>query len=169
MDFLFALLPALFGGVNLHPMVIHFPVVLFPLACLLHFVGKKQTWQWASPAGRWALWLGTFFAVIAIVTGFFAANNLGHNQPGHEIVHIHRNLMIATGVISLILSVFVIQNKRNSSQTMQWFIGFAHILLTMVLVLGSDRGASLVYQYGFGVQNIIPSDFDHPLEHSHSH
>jgi uncharacterized membrane protein len=172
------LFPGIDGVANLHPLFIHFPIVLLPVAGLLHFLPKAEGWSWTAPAARWSLWLGTASALIAIASGYLAADSLGHDSLGHDFVHIHRNFMVATGIVAVAVSTVAAVLRNRSDATSRWIIGVGLIALSCVLMLGSDRGATLVYRYGMGVQtsqpNHAPTMDSMPTtapddEHEHSH
>jgi len=170
MQWLSDLLPGLNGALNIHPMLVHFPIVLFPLACLLFFLGNGGRPAWMAPAARWALWVGTLTAASAIVSGYLAADGLGHDKPGHDLIHDHRNLMIITGTLALVLSTLVFLLRKKNRPSVRWLLGVGHLVLVVLLVIGSDRGAVLVYRYGFGVQQQnLPASKDHAGDNEHQH
>ncbi|PCJ55722.1 MAG: hypothetical protein COA70_01195 [Planctomycetota bacterium] len=183
MNWIANLLPGLDGALNIHPLVVHFPVVLLPLACFLHFLSWKNPDSWVTPAARWALWSGTASAAVAILAGYLAANGLGHDKPGHDLVHEHRNIMLVTGGLALLLSILVKAFANQKSARKRWILAVGHVAVTGILIFGSDRGAALVYRYGFGVQeartsagNFLPGSIpdENPTEkpsdgHQHSH
>lgn len=163
------LLPGLNGALNIHPLVVHFPIVLLPLACLLHFLSARKPNSWMYSAARWSLWSGTLGAAVAIAAGYLAAEGLGHDASGHDLVHDHRNLMVATGFLSLLLSasVYRLQSRRTSAT--RWALGIGHLALTVLLIVGSDRGAALVFRYGIGVQQELPAAVQQTEGEKHNH
>ena len=142
-------------------MVVHFPVVLLPLACFMYFLSWKHPGSWIEPAGRWALWVGTASAAVAIAAGYLAANSLGHDKPGHDLVHVHRNIMLATGSLALVVSLLTFLFWTQEHRPGRWVLGIGHLGLTALLIFGSDRGAALVYRYGFGVQQTGSSELEY--------
>jgi len=158
MNWIANLLPGLDGALNIHPLVVHFPVVLLPLACFLYFLSWKSPNSWVTPAARWALWSGTVSAAVAILAGYLAADGLGHDKPGHDLVHEHRNIMLWVGGLALTLSILVRVFAGKNSVMSRWILAVGHVALTGILIFGSDRGAALVYRYGFGVQEPLPSE-----------
>ena len=165
MNWLTNLLPGLACTPNIHPLVVHSPIVLLPLACFLYFLSWKNPNTWISPAAKWSLWLGTASAAVAILAGYLAANGLGHDKPGHELVHEHRNLMLATGGLALIVSILNLTLARNNNAMSRWLLAAGHVALTGLLIVGSDRGAALVYQHGFGVQQSSTTEVEYSDGH----
>lgn len=142
------LLPGLWVMQDLHPVLVHFPIALFPLALVFWILG----WR---PAARLALYAATGFAVAALVTGFLAMARHENGDAHHEWIHVHRNYMIATLTLGAIATVFAQIGWKG------WTIG-ALVATTGVLFLGADRGAYLVYGLGLNVQG-------HPVQHEPEH
>src|SRR3990172_2251564 len=62
---------------NIHPMIVHFPLVLLILAVLLDVTGlflKKD--NWLTKAGLLLYLLGTIAAVVAFLTGRAGSDNM---------------------------------------------------------------------------------------------
>ena len=153
-------LPGLDAAPNIHPVFIHFPIALwfaalgFWLAALLF--GKERLWQ----VGRWLLNLGLVGAVFAVGTGLWAEAQLGHDSPGHELVHAHRNLMLAASGMALLTS-FAAQVWRKATSPI------ARVALTALMIgavavttFGADRGALV---------SIRHAGHDHPATEDHDH
>ena len=149
-DAMNALLPGLSSAVDLHPLFVHFPVAFWCAAAVLlplGWVARRPGW---FASGRLLLWLGTAAALVAAATGYLAARRMGHDAPGHDLVHVHRNLMLtATGVATLAsgASLWAREHRGRSA-------GLVVVLasaLGVLTVLGADRGAHLVFGYGMGV------------------
>ncbi len=67
MDLVF---PGLRAMENIHPVVVHFPIVLLPLALLFQVLALR----WGNNGQRialWLLWLGTLGALAAATTGYW--------------------------------------------------------------------------------------------------
>jgi hypothetical protein len=101
-------------------------------------------------------------AVATLVTGYIAADTIGHDSPGHEMVHTHRDIMVLfTGIIVLLAFLQAISASVKSlrGKGLWWTrLGYPVLLLisSLILVLGADRGGRLVFQYGIGVKMEIP-------------
>ncbi len=163
MDVLF---PGLATIRDLHPLLVHFPIALWSTAllfCTLSFRGSSSLWQ----AGMWLLYLGSLTALAAAGTGLWAADRLGHDSPGHDLVHLHRNFMIASTAIGVMTSLlsFWMRQRSDSRPRIVTLVG---LLLTAALcALGADRGALLVYEHGLGTRVVttenpgaVPDDKD---------
>lgn len=95
---------------------------------------------------------------------------MGHDGPGHDLVHVHRDIMlVASGLALLITAVGWWARDRGRA----WRIGLATaaLLLVGVTMVGADRGAELAFRYGIGVaMDPIPESDGHHHDHDdHGH
>ena len=97
------LLPGLEASQNVHPMFVHLPLGLWPVALAFFVVGAARHSERLIEVGRWMLYLAT---------GWFAAGGLGHDSPGHDLVHIHRNWMLVATGLSILTSALAFAFRR---------------------------------------------------------
>ena len=153
-------LPGLTFAPNLHPLVVHFPIAFWVAATLAWFFAllrrKDDAWRF----GLWLHTLGLVGAAVAIALGYWAAENLGHDSPGHELVHVHRDFMLVASGLAVLLTGAAWW-KRDAGRG--WRLGFslASAAVLTVMTLGADRGAELVYRYGVGVSRETPAESGH--------
>lgn len=159
------LLPGLSSAPNLHPVAVHFPIALWIVATgfwLFSLVrDDAATWK----CGLVLHCLGAAGALLAVLFGFAAANALGHDSPGHELVHVHRNLMLAATVVSLATCSLSLWWPRRWKGERGWLVGLS-LALCGLTVFGADRGGELVYRFGTGVKMETP---ERSGGHSHQH
>lgn len=156
--------PGLAGMQNIHPLFVHFPVALLAAALGLQILASlRRRPTWAGHA-RALLYVGTLGAIVALATGFLAADQLGHESPGHDLVHVHRNFMIVTTLLAVATSAAAF-GLRNRSDTRDRLVLVGLLATSVALAAGADRGANLVFRYGMGVRlEPVPES-----EHSHHH
>lgn len=161
--------------VLLHPKLVHFPIALIALAVFfeLLFVWKKDPFY-----RRFSLWmvhLGFVSALAALATGFWAADAIGHDSPGHDHVHEHRDLIIAALSLWFLFIVairFVGWLREDKGSVSRIVIG---IIISAVLYTGAHEGGELVFEYGVGVKvdkknGEKSSEKNHKTEqHEHQH
>ena len=146
------MLPGLAAVSNSHPMLVHFPIAFWLGALLFCCLGLVRPDSGLFRAGRWLLHVGTLSGAVALASGYFATAAMDHEAPGHEIVHVHRNFMIAAAILSLAASCAMFVLRHNSQR---WLLLAQVALLAVVssvAALGADRGALLVYGHGLGVR-----------------
>jgi uncharacterized membrane protein len=160
-----SLMPGLASSPNIHPMFVHFPIAFWiAAAAFLGFaVWKQREDVWKM--GTWLFWMATATAVAAAVTGLMAANEIGHDAPGHGLVHVHRNFMyVATG-LAIAVSAFAWLKRAETARGVRFAILGGALVVVGVTTLGADRGAELVFRYGIGSVGESPADVDH--DHGH--
>lgn len=158
MDLLSTVLPGLASATDLHPLFVHFPVALWLTAAALYGLGVARDHEGARDAGRWVLYLGTLAGTLTLATGLQAAGRLGHDSAGHELVHVHRNLMIASFLLAAVASGLAFQAQRRRSAPFAWMATGTLLLCASTTILGADRGAHLVFGSGLGVSSAPPVD-----------
>ena len=159
-----SLLPGLTSAPNLHPMVVHFPIALW--------LAATAAWGFAllrrnDDAWRFGLWmhtLGAGGAIAAVVLGYLATAKMGHDAPGHELVHVHRDIMVGATGLSVILTGLAWW-RRAGPGIWRPILGLASVALAATMTLGSDRGAELVFRYGIGVSHETPPQTGHVHDH----
>ena len=169
------LLPGLSALQNIHPMFVHFPIAFFLGALALE--GTAVLWNERFHfVATWILYLGTFAAIVTLSTGFMAANSIattdprGHAAPGHDFIHVHRNWMVAVTLLGIVLSIYffwINQNGKWASQ--RWGLLAGLVLLSGLLVLGADRGARLVFEFGTGVNPKVLKATPEGADHGEGH
>jgi uncharacterized membrane protein len=143
------LMPGLAAVENVHPLVVHFPIVLWSVALffwLLGLRGREEFWR----TGRWMLYLGSLSALVAVATGLWAADQLGHDSPGHDLVHVHRNLMVAATALGSAIALLAWAWRGRSEARNRGLLLAGLALTTALCAIGADRGALLVYGHGIG-------------------
>jgi uncharacterized membrane protein len=165
-----SVLPGLASSPHLHPVFVHFPIALWLTALLfwsLAFARRREDlWRF----GRWLLYLGVVGAAVAVGTGLWAEEQLEHSSPGHDLVHTHRNWMLAASALGLGVAAGAFVTRRSASTRLRgWFLG-ALLATTILMSLGADRGALLVFRYGIGtLGEEPPGEPAHEHTHAHSH
>ena len=142
-----SLLPGL-GSVPAHPMFVHFPIALWSTGVVVLAVAVLRRHHDGFRIGRLLVEMGTAAAILTVVTGFFAADALGHDSPSHDRVHTHRNLMLAAtsfGVVAVALGRLWKARTGHIAMLAALVIGCA------LTVIGADHGGYMVYGEGVGV------------------
>ncbi|MBO3699543.1 c-type cytochrome domain-containing protein [Roseivirga sp. E12] len=134
-------LPAIFQFVGrLHPLVLHFPIVLilasFLFEVLAHRANKPA---YAEPASL-LLWLGAFSAVFSAIAGYLLSVNGGY---GGNTFAFHQWFGLATSVIAALL----IQIRENEGFAKLFIPAFGG--LTILLIVTGHYGASLTHGEDF--------------------
>ncbi len=158
------LLPGLHAAQNIHPFFVHAPIALWPVALLFWALALWRRRDDLFAVGRWLLYLGTLGAFLAVGTGFLAAEQLGHDSPGHELVHGHRDYMLVTTALAIAVTFTAYLTRKRNTRNVQWWLVLTLAAVNAVAGLGADRGAMLVFGYGVGT-----SAAEKPATTAHGH
>lgn len=144
------MLPGLREALNFHPVFVHFPIVLWLAALLFELLA---VWRGSDELQRTAarlLYLGTLAAIVTVLTGLAAADSV---PPGdaRPVVQLHETLMLTATSLGVALCLFAFFARMNfTAQLRKWML-LGLVILSVLLVIGTDRGAQLVYGYGAAV------------------
>ena len=167
--------PGLRAMDNLHPMFVHYPLVLLPLALVFQtwaVLGRRED---AGRVARWLLWIGAVGALAAAGTGLLAEGSVEHPEAAHEVIELHETLMLTTAGLAAGLAVLAAIFRKKSQRLIQTVLLVGLLATNIVLVIGADRGAQLVYEFAVGVKpQPAPAPAQgapaqNPPEHKHEH
>ena len=165
-DILFAIVPGTMSMPNLHPLLVHFPIVLLPTFFLLDLAGSllnKDDWRRVA---SWFLYLGAITAVLTVIAGYFAAKTVPHGMEVHFIIEKHKIYGIIIAGVAMLLSIWRLRRgalPRREANVLQFLLS---AIACFALILGADLGGLMVYKYGVGVEAAIqPMDSN---EHKHA-
>ena len=170
------LLPGLEAASNLHPVFVHLPLGLWPVALAFLGLGALRSNARLFEVGRWLLYLAALAAAVTAASGWIAADGLGHDSLGHGAVHQHRNWMLAALTLTFATAALAFFLRHTERAAHRWAVVVALALTLGVATLGADRGAYLVYGKGVGtqLQHLAPAsapsgdghaDEGHPHDH----
>jgi uncharacterized membrane protein len=161
---------------NLHPVIVHFPIALLVVAALLATISlfiKKESWkEWMFKN----LVLGLAFVPLAIIAGIIEEQNLQHNEAIHSVLTIHKYNGFVVLIIYSILTIWF-WRRKNSIQKKEYTAWVLCLLLaTGLLSYQGYLGGKMVFDLGAGVKPMEASmmkGHDHGSEDeslpSHSH
>ena len=163
------ILPGFSSMVNVHPLIVHFPIAFLVAFFLIDLIGSLiRNQKWRQLAGG-LLYLGAIAAAAAVFAGFLAAATVEHGDNVHLILERHKNFGISVLSLSVILSIWrllsggVIKGAANIV-----FLLFA-ALLNILMMLGADLGGLMVYKHGVAVEAVEETMIDYFHEHTHTH
>lgn len=144
------LLPGVAHLQNSHPVWVHFPIALLSAAVAFYLLA------WILKSDRLAaiafatLLAGTAGGAVAIGTGLYAnAGVMVARSVRVAILDEHRTLMLITGGLAVLLSIWALIQRPFPRRARPLFILLLVVMLG-VLVKGADDGARMVYDYNAG-------------------
>jgi uncharacterized membrane protein len=146
-----ALLPGIRGMLNYHPLFVHFPIALWLAALVFEALAQIRGKDELHRTARWLLYAGTLAGFAAAGTGLLAEESVPEAGPAHEVMETHERLMQATMSFATGLSIFAFFLRPDTAAWGRRVFLVGLVALAVLLTLGADRGAQLVYQYGVGV------------------
>lgn len=154
---------------NWHPLFVHFSIALLSMSTFF-FVGLKLTskssvQQPLNVMAYWNLWLGTGFAIVTAIAGWYAYNSVAHDTPSHEAMTDHRNWALMTLSVFIIISIWSFKQYKSAKQASMAFT-LAVIMAFGLLVSTGWRGSEAVYRYGLGVMSLPKVEGE---GHAHEH
>lgn len=142
--------PGLREALNYHPIFVHFPIALWLAALLFELVAVWRASDEMQRTAARVLYLGTFAALLAALTGLSAEGSVppGDARPA---VLIHKVLMLSATSLAMALCILSFLARKNFTAGLRKVMLAGLAVLGVLLVVGSDRGAQLVYGYGSAV------------------
>ncbi len=145
------ILPGLKGMLNVHPLFVHFPIALWIGAMLVEALAVlRSSGDWHRTAAR-LLYLGTLFGLLAAATGLLAQNSVPDEGPAHDAMELHEKLMLVTTSAAVGLCMFAYFQRDRFAQGQRKLLLAGLLALAILLTIGADRGALLVFKYATSV------------------
>lgn len=153
-------LPSMWRVELIHPMVVHFPIVLLAAGTLAwsigQLVGETSRFRFLLPAGRVSLVVGVMTAWLAVYTGSLADAKVVRSLCDPTVVESHENLAflvcyIFSGGVLADLATMRFDWPTRWRRAATLIVGAALVAGSATLFYVGHLGASLVYQQGAGV------------------
>jgi len=149
---------------HIHPMLVHFPIVLFILAAAIDIAVLFRQGDLAARAclattGFYSLLFGVGFALLAALFGDIALEQAvaaGFDKAPLEEHEAYAWLTI--GVFGVLLALQILARRRGMrlSGGSGWGFVIAVIVGVLVLLVTAYHGGSLVYEVGVNVKSVAP-------------
>lgn len=154
---------------SLHPLIIHFPIVLLLLSPLFILIGAVLPTPKGKPymiAALIVLLLGTISIFVSTSTGQAAAELADRGGPVNAVLESHEDLaretqFIFAGLSAILLGIFALPRimRRKDTRVFSTFLPLAFLALYTVgvvfLINTAHAGGRLVHE--FGVHAMLPA------------
>ena len=145
------MLPGLKSMLNIHPLFVHFPIAFWFGALLFEVLAF---WRSNNEFHRTAVRLlnvGTICAFAAAFTGWLAQSSVEPSIEIQRIFDIHETLMLIATSFATALAIYCFAKRANFTAATRRIFLVGLIALAILTIVGTDRGAQLVYQYAQSV------------------
>ncbi|MBX5464548.1 MAG: hypothetical protein IRZ26_03210 [Clostridia bacterium] len=146
--------------VELHPMLVHFPIALFLTMLLVEVLWRIRRESWLERASALLLDLSAISSVLTVAAGFLAAVAGGvplssllageeaGGVAGAVAEHMQRGLFAMVLLVGL---AFYRHRVRRAGRSWEGWLAWAGLALAFLMVLTAGlSGGELVYRLGFG-------------------
>ena len=139
---------------NLHPVVVHFPIALLPVALLLDALGLVAGSRDMLVAGRWCLWLGTLTAALAAATGIEGADDVHPYVSDAAEALMGRHMTLQLGTVGAAVGLSLWQLAARAPFPARGRPVYLLLAAAMVanLTYASDLGGQMVLLHGVAVR-----------------
>jgi uncharacterized membrane protein len=151
-DIFSSIMPGITGLDNLHPLLVHFPIAFLSTFFALDLVGTITKNPESRRVATWLLYFGTVAALITVIAGLIAAENVAHGSNVHDIMERHEQIGIAIFSTTVLLSIWRIKSGILPKGGANNFFLFLSALMCLLMMLGADLGGLMVYKYGVAVE-----------------
>jgi uncharacterized membrane protein len=149
-------------GLNVHPMLVHFPIAFLSLFLLLEIAGAALGRESLRRAAAVMLHCGAAGAILASAAGLYAESVVPHGQTVHDVMEWHKRFGLTTTGLALVLSVWRLASESLSFSQMAQALYFTlATLMTVSMIFGADLGGLMVYRHGVAVQSLQQPDPSH--------
>lgn len=149
---------------NIHPVFVHFPIALFPVALLFYLVGILRKRNDLLLAGQICLGLGLVSTMITVLTGYLAQESFPHGEVIHRMMGTHQTLGFTILALGTLLMIWSFLKRGGMPKASVLFLGLFGITVLLILQ-NADLGARMVFVEGAAVK-AMPAPQE---EHHHHH
>ena len=140
---------------NLHPLVIHFPIVLVMTAAVVDLVDVVfDRLSWLRAATTTLYVAGAVSTVVAFLTGVQAGSTVLVPGQAYPVLIAHRQWALATMVCCIVMAVLrlvMLWGDGARSRPRRVLLLAIGLGLLVLIQQTAERGARLVYEFGTGV------------------
>lgn len=136
----------------LHPLVVHFPIVLVFVAGVFYIIGLLRDHPNTNKTGFILHAVALLGCVAAILTGDYEESQLAQSAEVHEMVEWHESLgMISTWAIGLLgVWGYLRQGSQLMWEKFSFLVAFWGVI--GMLSYSAHVGGAMVYGHGVGIR-----------------
>jgi uncharacterized membrane protein len=140
---------------NVHPLVIHFPIVLVIAAAVVDLVDVAfERSPWLTAATTTLYVTGAMSLIVAYVTGTQAASTVLVPGMAYPVLTAHGQWALATMAYCIVvatLRMILLRGERGRNRRRRVALLGLGLFSVVLIQQTAERGARLVYEYGTGI------------------
>jgi uncharacterized membrane protein len=140
---------------NIHPLVIHFPIVLLMTAAVVDLVDVAfERSPWLKAATTTLYVTGAISLIVAFVTGTQAGSTVLVPGMAYPVLKAHRQWALVTMTYCIVVAALRLALLRgDGGRSRRRRVALLGIGLVSVFLIQqtAERGARLVYEFGTGI------------------
>ncbi len=135
---------------NIHPLLVHFPIAFLMGAALFYFLAWVFRSDKLATTAFMILILGTISAAAAVGSGLYGEEGVMVSRSVREhLLDVHEEFMLATLGLSIVLTLWALFARPFPRKGRPFFL-LLFVVLLVIMTLGADYGARMVYDYNAG-------------------
>ncbi|MBZ5855976.1 c-type cytochrome domain-containing protein [Flavihumibacter profundi] len=116
-----------------HPILVHLPIGILLLACILNWLSGNEKYAGIKPAISLAILLGMIGAIFSCISGYFLSQSADYSE---DLVWNHQWLGIITAIVSI--TWYYLYHNSASKPILKWSSVAIFILVTITGHLGGS-------------------------------
>ncbi len=138
---------------NIHPLIIHFPIVLLLVAVFIDAVSIWFQKYWLYNSGLMMYLFGTLGAITAYITGRIAADTVSSSFKAELTMSKHSDWALYTVIffsIYTLIRLIFLKKINPENKLIRMAVLIVALAGLFLLVSTADLGGKLVFKYGVG-------------------
>jgi uncharacterized membrane protein len=141
-----------FLGHPVHPMLVHFPIVLWTIAVISYVANAVSIIEAADQIAKVSNGAGLIMALLAMLAGGFELRTIDSRSEAMRIATWH--MMVMATVWFCFLAALMLQVSAGLDRSMSPFVVAAFAMAGFLLMIaGAWFGGRLVYDFGVAVKS----------------
>jgi uncharacterized membrane protein len=112
---------------RLHPVLVHLPIGMLLISCILYWMSKKERYAVLKPAVHITFLWGFISAVASAISGIFLSRSDDYDE---QLVSLHQWMGITLVVVSAVLYFALRKNWFTKIQTLLMIVVFLLVAVT---------------------------------------
>ena len=139
-------------GHPIHPMLVHFPVVLWTVAAGAYVASTLGLADVAATVAKFSNGTGLIIAIVAMLAGLMELRSIERASAAMQVATWHMMVM-ATGWFCFLLALVLPISTTIGPRTAQLAAAVCAAAGFVLMGIGGWLGGRLVYEFGVGVKN----------------